>query len=164
VISIVVARARNGAIGREGGLPWHLPSDMRQFRELTTGGVVIMGRRTFESLPSRYRPLPDRHNLVLSTNAELELPGAEVCADLPSALEACERECFVIGGAVVYRETLALAGRVHATEIEQELDGDAFFPELPPSEWRCVKRSERMVENELAFTFAAYERTSQFTV
>jgi dihydrofolate reductase len=160
VISLVVARAANGAIGRNGGLPWHLPSDMRHFRELTTGQTVLMGRKTFESLPPKYRPLPKRRNLVLSSNPELELPGAEVSPDLASALEACERECFVIGGAVVYRETLPLAGRVHATEIEAEIDGDVFFPELPSSEWRCVERSERIVENELAFGFAVYERTS----
>ncbi len=158
MISLVVARAANGAIGRGGGLPWRLPSDMRHFRELTTGHTVLMGRRTFESLPAKYRPLPERRNLVLSSGAEL--PGAEVFHDLPSALVACEHECFVIGGGVVYNETLALAGRVYATEIEQEIEGDAFFPEMSPSEWRCARRGERIVENELAFTFAEYERTT----
>jgi dihydrofolate reductase len=158
VISLVVARAANGTIGLEGGLPWHLPSDMRRFRELTLGHTVLMGRRTFESIPAKYRPLPERRNLVLSTRAELELSGAEVFADLPGALRACGRECFVIGGGAVYEETLPLADRVYVTEIEQEIEGDAFFPELPPSQWRCARRSERLVESEMAFTFAEYER------
>jgi dihydrofolate reductase len=158
VISLVVARAANGTIGHQGGLPWHLPSDMRHFRELTTGHTVLMGRKTFESLPSKYRPLPERRNLVLSSNARLELPGAEVFHDLPSALDACERECFAIGGSAVYDETLGLADRVYATEIEQQVEGDALFPEMSPSDWRCARRSERIVENELAFTFAEYER------
>jgi dihydrofolate reductase len=158
VISLVVARAANGTIGLDGGLPWHLPSDMRRFRELTLGHAVLMGRRTFESIPARYRPLPERRNLVLSSRAELELSGAEVFADLPDALRACGRECFVIGGGAVYEETLPLADRVYVTEIEQEIEGDAFFPELPPSRWRCARRSERLVESEMAFTFAEYER------
>lgn len=160
MISIVVARARNGVIGRDGGLPWHLPSDMRKFRELTSGHAVIMGRRTFASLPAKYRPLPRRRNLVLSSNPHIALPGAEVFPNLASALEACDGKGFVIGGSVAYRDALPLAERVHVTEIEHELHGDAYFPELPASEWRCVQRSERIVENELAFTFAVYERTS----
>jgi dihydrofolate reductase len=158
VIAIVVARAANGVIGRDGGLPWRLPSDMRHFRELTSGHTVLMGRKTFESLPAKYRPLPDRRNLVLSTNTNLRLAGAEVFADVASALAACGEDCFVIGGATVYHDALALSERVYATELEHELAGDTFFAELSPSEWDCVQRSERMVENELAFTFAVYER------
>jgi dihydrofolate reductase len=159
VISLVVARAANGVIGRDGKLPWHLPSDMRHFRELTTGHTVLMGRRTFESLPPKYRPLPQRRNLVLSSG-ELELSGAEVFDDLQRALDACEGECFVIGGGTVYDETLAIADRVCATEIEREIEGDTFFPEMSPSEWRRTQRGERIVENKLAFTFAEYERTT----
>jgi dihydrofolate reductase len=158
VISLVVARATNGTIGRDGGLPWHLPSDMRHFRELTTGHTVLMGRNTFESIPSKYRPLPQRRNLVLSSSGELELQGVEVFHDLESALDACGRECFVIGGGAVYEETLAIADRVYATEIDAEIPGDAFFPDLPPSGWRCSERGPRIVENELAFEFAVYER------
>ncbi len=160
MISLVVARAANGTIGLDGSLPWHLPSDMRHFRELTAGHTVLMGHNTFESIPPKYRPLPQRRNLVLSSNAELKLPGAEVFQDLSSALAACGGECFVIGGSTVYDETLAVADRVYATEIDAEIVGDVFFPELPPAEWRCSQRSERIFENELAFDFAVYERTS----
>lgn len=160
MISIVVARAANGVIGRDGGLPWRLPADMRNFRELTTGHTVVMGRKTFESIPDIYRPLPQRRNLVLSATPELRLAGAEVFADLASALGACGSDCFVIGGGTVYRETLPLADRVYATEVERDIDGDTSFPELSTAEWRCTERSEQIVENELAFTFAVYERAS----
>ncbi|HTD58580.1 MAG TPA: dihydrofolate reductase [Solirubrobacteraceae bacterium] len=158
MIALVVACAANGTIGRDGALPWHLPADMRHFRELTTGHTVLMGRKTYESLPARYRPLPERRNLVLSSSAELELPGAEVFHNVSSALEACAGECFVIGGSAVYQKTIPLADRVHATEIEQDVEGDAFFPKLSPSQWRCAERGERIVESELAFNFAVYER------
>lgn len=161
MISIVVAHASNGVIGREGALPWRLPSDMRRFRALTGGGTVVMGRRTYESLPDAFRPLPERRNIVLSANSAYAPTGAEVYGDLESALEACGRECFVIGGAVTYRQALPLAGRVHATEIDAEPHGDAFFPALDPARWRCVERSEPVLENGHSFSFCVYERAGQ---
>jgi dihydrofolate reductase len=158
MVSLVVARSRNGAIGRDGGLPWRLPSDMSRFREITTGGVVVMGRRTYESLPVAFRPLPDRRNLVLSSNPSYAAEGAEVFPDLASALASAGSECFVIGGELTYRQALAQAARVYATEIDGELDGDAFFPELPSDEWRCVERGEPLTENGHSFAFCVYER------
>jgi dihydrofolate reductase len=160
VISIVVARARNGVIGRDGALPWHLPTDMRHFKDLTTGHVVLMGRGTFESLPERFRPLPDRRNLVLSRLVRA-LPGAEVFADLQSALDACDRDCFVIGGGTVYREASALADRVYATEIDGDVEGDTFFTQLGSPEWRLAQCGEPIEENGLSFRFAVYERTGR---
>ncbi len=158
MVSIVVALAGNGVIGRDGGLPWHLPTDMQRFRELTTERAVVMGRRTFESLPDRFRPLPQRRNVVLSSNRDWHAPGAEVFADLASAVEACDGDCFVIGGERTYREALALAERVYATEVEGEIDGDVFFPALTDSEWRRVEQSDRVVENDHGFSFCVYER------
>lgn len=154
----MVAYAKNRTIGRDGVLPWRLPADMRYFRELTEGSTVVMGRRTWESLPDAFRPLPNRRNLVLSGNAAYEAAGGEVFTSLEPALTACGGECFVIGGAQTYGETLPLAGRVYATEIEQDVDGDTFFPKLDPSEWREVKRGERLVENGYDFRFCVYER------
>jgi dihydrofolate reductase len=159
VISIVVAHSANRVIGRAGGLPWKLPTDMRHFRELTTGGTVLMGRRTYESLPDAFRPLPGRRNLVLSGAPGYEAPGAEVFHELGEALAQCGRDCFVIGGAITYEETLPFCERVHATEIEAAIDGDAFFPKLPSAEWQRTDTSERIVENELAFRFTTYART-----
>ncbi len=161
MVSIVVAFAANGVIGRDGGLPWHLPADMRRFRELTSERAVIMGRRTFESLPERYRPLPNRRNLVLSASASWRAPGAEVFPDLARALDACEGDCMVIGGELAYRDALPIAGRVYATEVEGEVAGDARFPALAQSEWRRVQQSERIVENDHGFTFCVYERAGE---
>jgi dihydrofolate reductase len=157
-VAIVVARANGGVIGRDGDLPWHLPSDMRHFKELTTGHAVIMGRRTWESIPERFRPLPGRRNIVLTRRAGYEAPGAEVLADLPSAIAACDGDAFVIGGGQVYGEALPLASRAIVTEIEADVDGDAFFPPLDPAEWSLAGEGERIVENGLPFVIRTYER------
>src|SRR3954452_19830353 len=156
MVSFVVAHARNRVIGRDGGLPWHLPADLRRFRELTTGHAVVMGRKTYESLPERFRPLPNRRNLVLSRDPAYVAPGAEVFPDLDSALAACTGDCFVIGGGTTYAEALRVADRVYATEIDAEIDGDTFFPEL--AGWRRVEASPRKSENGHAFRFVTYER------
>jgi dihydrofolate reductase len=158
VISIVVAHASNGVIGRDGDLPWRLPSDLRRFRELTTGGTVVMGRATYESLPPAFRPLPERRNIVLSSNPDYEAEGAEVFGSLEAALAACPGGCFVIGGDATYRQALPLTDRVYATQVEANVEGDAFFPPLPESDWRCVEASEPLAENDHEFTFRTYER------
>ncbi|MEA2214993.1 MAG: dihydrofolate reductase [Solirubrobacteraceae bacterium] len=159
MISIVVAHSANRVIGRDGELPWRLPADMRRFRELTRGGTVVMGRRTFESLPDAFRPLPERRNLVLSADPGYRPAGAEAFSSLDAALDACERDCFVIGGAVTYRDALPRCERLYATEIDVELDGDAYFPEIDATQWTCVEDGERLVENDLGFAFKTYERS-----
>src|SRR3954452_16135113 len=115
-------------MGLEGGLPWHLASDLRRFRELTMGHAVVMGRKTYESIPERFRPLPGRRNLVISSDPHCA-PGAEVFRSLAAALEACDGSCFVIGGGQVYAEAASLADRCYATEIDAAPVGDTFFPE-----------------------------------
>jgi dihydrofolate reductase len=157
VISVVVAYAANRVIGRDGDLPWHLPSDMRHFRELTTGGTVVMGRKTYASIPERFRPLPGRRNLVLSRSG-FAAAGAESFASLPAALAAAGGDCFVIGGGATYAEALPLAARVYATEVEGDVDGDTVFPPLDPAVWACVSEGERVAENDHAFTIRVYER------
>jgi dihydrofolate reductase len=156
VIAIVVARSANGVIGRDGGLPWHLPTDLRRFKELTSGGTVLMGRKTYESLPDRFRPLPGRRNVVVSRRGCDGAP--EVHAGLDAALEACGGDCFVIGGGQVYAQALPVADRVYATEVHAEVAGDVVFPPLPEEEWRCVERSETIEENGHAFSFRTYAR------
>ena len=160
MIAIVVAHSANRVIGRDGVLPWRLPADLRRFRELTRGSTVLMGRRTFESLPDAFRPLPERRNLVLSGDPGFRPPGAEVFASLDDALEACGGDCFVIGGEGTYRDALPRCERLYATEIDAELDGDAFFPEIDAAQWTCVEDGEPLIENELGFTFRTYERAS----
>jgi dihydrofolate reductase len=160
MVSIVVARSRNLVIGREGGLPWHLPSDLRRFRELTTGKAVIMGRKTFESLPDAYRPLPNRRNMVLSSDPDYAPEGAEAFDGLEAALEACGGEGLVIGGSRVYSTALPFADRVYLTHVEGDYEGDAFFPDLPAQDWRCVETSDPVVENDCEFTFQVYDRAA----
>jgi dihydrofolate reductase len=159
MISLVVAYARNGVIGRDGELPWRLPSDMKHFRELTAGATVLMGRKTYESIPARFRPLPGRRNLVLSRSPELAFAGAEVFGDLGAALAACTgEECFVIGGGATYAEALPLADRVYATEVDADLAGDTFFAPLDEAEWACVSTGDRIAENDHEFRIRVYER------
>jgi dihydrofolate reductase len=131
VIGLVWAQSANGVIGRDGTLPWHLPEDLKLFRSLTTGTTVLMGRRTWESLPPRFRPLPGRRNLVLSRTPQ---EGVETFPDLPQALAAVAGDVWVIGGAAVYRAALPLADRIVVTEIQESFDGDTFAPDVgrPP--------------------------------
>jgi dihydrofolate reductase len=157
VIALVVAWAGpDRVIGRAGGLPWHLPSDMKHFKELTTGGTVIMGRKTYESIPGRFRPLPGRRNIVLSSRASFE--GAEAYTSLESALAAAGTDAFVIGGGATYAETLPLADRIYATEIAGAVDGDTFFPALDPGEWAVSSSSDPVRENGHEFTIKVYDR------
>jgi dihydrofolate reductase len=158
MVTIVVAHSSNRVIGREGDLPWHLPADLRHFRELTSGGTVVMGRRTWESLPDAYRPLPNRRNIVLSTDRAFPAEGAEVMPSLEVALEACGGECFVIGGGVTYQQALAHSDLVYATEVEAAVEGDTRFPPLPTGEWRCTDRGRPLRENGYTFSFKRYER------
>jgi dihydrofolate reductase len=158
VIAIVVAHAANRVIGRDGTLPWRLPADMRRFRELTRGSTVLMGRRTYESLPDAFRPLPERRNLVLSGDPHYDPPGAEVFSSLADALRACTGDCYVIGGELTYRDALPHCDRLYTTEIDAEPEGDAFFPEVDGSQWHCVEDGEPLFENDLGFAFKIYER------
>jgi dihydrofolate reductase len=131
VIGLVWARSANGVIGRDGTMPWHLPEDLKHFRTVTAGATVLMGRRTWESLPPRFRPLPGRRNLVLSRTPQ---EGAETFPGLPEALEAATGDVWVIGGAAVYRAALPLADRIVVTELRESFDGDTPAPEVdrPP--------------------------------
>jgi dihydrofolate reductase len=159
VIALVVAYAvENRAIGVDGGLPWRLPSDMKHFRELTTGGTVVMGRRTWESIPERFRPLPERRNMVLSRGPADGFAGAEAFSSLPAALAAAGESAFVIGGGQTYAEALPLAARVYATEVDGAVPGDTFFPPLDPASWDRTSLSAPVSENSHTFRIALYER------
>ena len=151
MIALVVAYSSNRVIGRDGDLPWHLPTDLQRFKRLTSGGTVVMGRRTWDSLPERFRPLPNRRNVVVSRNG---CDAPEVCRSVDEALA---QDCFVIGGGEVYAQALPLADRVYATEVEQTVDGDVLFPELGP-EWRAAERSDPIEENGHVYSFVTYER------
>ncbi len=158
-ITIIAAVADNLAIGREGQLIYRLPNDMKRFRTLTTGHAIIMGRRTFESLPNG--PLPNRRNIVLSRHVN-SIAGCEVYASLEEALAHChDEELFIIGGESIYRETLPLATRMHLTLVHASPpDADTFFPEYRDGEWTEVSRQENPVDerHEVAYSFVDYEK------
>lgn len=154
-ISLIVARARNGVIGRDGGLPWKIPGELAHFKRSTMGHPIVMGRKTWESLG---RPLPGRRNIVVTRNAQYAAPGAEVVASLPAALALCADvdEVFVIGGAELYAQALPLARRAIVTEIDADYDGDAHFPALDPAQWQETARS--VGPGAPAHAFVTYER------
>ena len=159
-ISIIVAVAQNNAIGFENKLLYWLPNDLKRFKSLTTGHTIIMGRRTFESLPKG--ALPNRRNIVLSRQ-DIDFPGAERYASLEAALEQCrnEEEVFIIGGASVYQEALPLADKLCITHIEDTpSEADAFFPEINPSVWNETSREVHLTDEKhlYPYQFVDYER------
>ena len=144
MLSLIAAVARNRAIGKDNQLLWHLPEDMKHFRETTRGKPVIMGRRTWESLPDAFRPLPGRHNIVVTRNSTYKAHGADLADSLEAALTlACDaEEVFVIGGEQLYRAALPLADRLYLTEVDLAPGADAFFPEVDPADWQEEGRRE----------------------
>ena len=160
MISIIAAVARNMAIGRGNELIYWLPNDLRRFKALTTGHTIIMGRRTFQSLPKG--ALPNRRNIVLTRSGK-EFPGAETYSSLREALDSClpSEEVFVIGGATVYAEALLLADRLCLTEVDDEPEGaDAFFPQVSSDLWKVSSREEhgKDEKHDYTYTFTDYIR------
>jgi dihydrofolate reductase len=157
-VALIAVVAQNGAIGRDNALLWHLPEDLRHFRETTRGKSVIMGRRTWESLPPAFRPLPGRRNVVLTRDGAFAAPGAIVANTLAEALAAAgDGEVFVIGGGDLYRQTLPVAHRLYLTEVAAAADGDAFFPTIEAAQWREIERREGG-RGTPQFDFVTYER------
>lgn len=157
-ITLIVAAAENHVIGRAGGLPWHLPLDLRFFKETTMGHALIMGRRTWESFNGR---LSGRRTIVLSRNDDLLLEGAEVATSLDSALEmAGEGDVFIAGGGEIYSMALPLSDRILMTRVHVEVEGDASFPEIDADDWSMTesKRHESDAENCHACTFETWMR------
>jgi dihydrofolate reductase len=165
-LALVVARARNGVIGRDGGLPWRLRSDLQRFKAVTMGKPCVMGRKTWESLP--LRPLPGRLNLVVSRDLSFEAKGGVVAHSLDEALaiareqaadDGAEEVC-VIGGAALFQAALPRARRLYLTEVEAEPDGDVLFPTFDEAEWteRSAERVEPGDKDDHAFTFRVLER------
>jgi dihydrofolate reductase len=161
-ITLVAAVARDGAIGRDNALLWHLPEDLARFKALTLGKPVVMGRKTWDSLPAKFRPLPGRRNLVVSRSAS-ELPGAEVFASLDAALAACaEPEVCVIGGGEIYGLALPLADKLALTEVDAAFpDADRHFPAWPRDRFTEATRETRTSSAGLRFDFVDYVRRSR---
>jgi len=157
--SLVVAMARNRVIGRDNRLPWRLPADLAYFKQVTMGHPVVMGRRTYESIPDRFRPLPNRRNIVLST---FRAPGCTVVGSLDEAWRVAgdADEVSVIGGTSIFDEALPIADRIHLTEVEAEVPGDTYFPAFDRSQWteREVARHPRDDRHAYPFRIVVLDR------
>lgn len=156
-ITLIAAIAKNGVIGRDGGLPWHLPADLRRFKAVTRGHPVVMGRRTFESLPG---PLPKRRNFVVSSRLDDETPGVEVVRSLADAIALADRDgvaadapLFILGGACLYKEALPIADRLDLTMVDAEVDGDTRFPDFDRDAWVEIDSLEHPADEANAFGF-----------
>ena len=155
MVTIVAAVARNGCIGRDGALPWRIPEDVQRYRAITMGKVVVMGRKTWESIPAKYRPLAGRTNAVVTRQADYPLPpGVERFASLEAALAAhAAADVVVNGGAEIYAQAMDRADALDLTHVDRDVDGDTFFPAIDPARWRVSWR-----EDHDGFSFVRYER------
>lgn len=158
---LIAGLGRHREIGRDNGLLWHLPGDLPRFKALTMGHAVIMGRKTWDSLPERFRPLPGRRNIVLSRQPALQLAGAEVFPTLDEALAACasDADVFVIGGAQIYAQALPRADRLELTEVDAAFpDADAFFPAWDRKDFAETARETKLSAEGWRYDFVTYRR------
>lgn len=160
-ITLVAALAQNRIIGNGNQIPWHIPEDFAFFKRYTTGKPIIMGRKTWDSLPRK--PLPNRRNIVITRQADWQADGAEVLHDFQAALQACagEREAVIIGGAQIYVAALPVASDLRLTEIALNPVGDAFFPPFSRDEWHEVAREAHVSAQGIGYDFVHYQRQAQ---
>lgn len=160
IISLIVAASQNGVIGKDGALPWRIREDMARFKRLTMGHPCIMGRKTWDSIPKK--PLPGRTNIVVTRNDALKAEGALVASSFEAALEIAMEEnpteIMIIGGAAIYADALARAGRIYFTEVSGHFDGDAFFPQANSYEWSAVSSEGPFEEGEIRYRYLTLER------
>ena len=158
-LNLIYARAANGVIGKDNALPWHLPEDMAHFKRMTAGCPVVMGRKTWDSLPPQFRPLPGRRNIVLTRQADWQADGAECAGGLPEAIALCADtpDVWVIGGAQIYAEAAPRAQRAVVTEIGRDFEGDAYAPSLG-ADWEETTRETHVAADGLPFDFVTYVR------
>lgn len=160
IVSILVAVSENNVIGVDNQLPWHLPVDLKYFKQLTVDHSIIMGRKTFESIG---KPLPNRRNLVITGNGNWQQEGVERFASIQEALATCnhEQEVFIIGGGMIYKESIELADKLYITRVRTRVEhGTAFFPEIDPDAWRLISETEHLADekNKFSCLFEVYER------
>jgi dihydrofolate reductase len=157
-VSIIVAIAENHAIGKNNQLLWHMPNDLKHFKDVTSGRTIIMGRKTFDSVG---KPLPRRRNIVV-TRQDITIPGCEVVKSIEDGIALCkgEDEVFIGGGAEIYRQAMHLTDRIYLTIIHKSFDADTFFPEIDKNEWKDVSREDFQPDekNPLAYSFITLER------
>ena len=152
MIKIIVAMSKNRVIGDSNTLIWHLPEDLKRFRQLTTGNTIVMGRKTYESIG---KPLPNRRSIIITRDTDYSVEGCEVVNSLEEALLLSNSDCFIIGGGEIYRQSIDIADRIYLTLINKEFEGDTSFPEI--KDWVEVS-SENFVTDDFGYSFIEYER------
>lgn len=159
VVTLIVAISENNAIGKNNQLLWHLPADLKHFKEITSGHPIIMGRKTYDSIG---RPLPNRRNLVITRQSDLTIANVEVVGSIAQAISLCnaENEVFVIGGAEIYKQAIAFANKIYLTTVHENYEADVFFPTLKESEWKEISKEYHQADekNNVAYTFSTLER------
>jgi dihydrofolate reductase len=155
MITLIAGIAQNNCIGNNGALPWHIPEDLKHFKELTTNKTVVMGRKTWESLPEKFRPLPNRKNVVITRQTDYAAPeGVLTFSSTTDAFaQLATEDIFIIGGAELYKQTIDQADALEITHIDQTVEGDAFFPQINAETWREVSR-----EDHDGYSFVRYEK------
>ena len=158
-LSIIVAMAKNRVIGVDGSLPWHLSSDLKNFKQITMGKPIVMGRKTYESIG---RPLPGRENIILTRDKAYQQPGCNVLHDVNSLLEHCkdQEEVMITGGSEIYQLLFDRTTRIYLTEVDVNVDGDTFFPDYNPVCWQETSRTEHVASagNDHDFSFVVLDR------
>ena len=159
MLSIIVAKAKNNIIGKDNQLIWHLPEDLKRFKNLTTGHTIIMGRKTFESIG---RILPNRKHVVFTNNTDFNINNENVeivhsMLQIQQYIES-EEECFVIGGAMIYNLLMPYVTKMYVTQIDEEFEGDTFFPKIDEEKWKIVERIPAKEESKVKYEFLTYER------
>ena len=160
-ISIIVAASTNNVIGKENGLPWRLPTDMKFFKDKTQGHTVIMGRKSWDSIPAKYRPLPNRINVVMSRDETLKLDCDLVSSNLQNVInyfteQSSDDELFIIGGGELYKQAFPMATKLYLTRVLAEVEGDTYLEGFNPEEWTLKSTSEVLIENGFEFVFEEY--------
>lgn len=152
MISIIVAMSSNRVIGNDNSLIWNIPEDLKNFKRLTTNNTILMGRKTYESIG---RLLPNRRNIIITRDLEYYVDGAETVNSLEEALLLCNKNCFIIGGGEIYKQSMNIADKIYLTFIDEKFEGDTYFPELDDS-WVEVLREDKF--NEYKYSFIEYEK------
>lgn len=165
IISLIAALTQNRVIGRNNDLPWSLPDDMKYFMQTTKGHHVVMGRKNYDSIPAKFKPLPNRTNIVVTRQSNFNAPNCIVVNSLEAAVDLAkknkEEELFIIGGAEIYKLSMAVATKLYLTEIKTELEGDTHFPEVDKNKWIEISRQPHTADERhiYAFDFVVYKRT-----
>jgi dihydrofolate reductase len=162
-ISIIVAIAQNNAIGKNNDLLWHLPEDLKRFKKLTTGHTIVMGKKTFESLP--HRPLPNRRSIVITDMPKEKIDGCEMAYSIEEAIDKCdpEKENFIIGGGSVYSQFLPFANKLYITKVFKDFEADIFFPEINYDDWDLLSREDfpPSEKDDFAYAYIIYSKKTK---